>query len=235
MRLLFIIAAFAFSASAEDAPFPAMLGGVVKSDKWTMHRVEGTEEFSGNVRYRNDEYEMRADWGLYNRNTGEFNGSGGIDGARHWPDGTVSRARADKALYRMKEETALLESNPGNLVRIDHSSPAYGVWNSLSKTAFVDQKGHAARLDSDVVITSTSSVAHCDTAVYKYNQGSRHAVFDLYGRPVITGVHEGYDYAVVSDTAAADIALSKFTVDGKVKGWIKPAAGSGYGTSRALN
>ncbi|MFA5161032.1 MAG: hypothetical protein WC421_02190 [Elusimicrobiales bacterium] len=236
MRRIFgmILAVAAVPAFAGDAAVPPMLGGVVKSDKWTMHRAEGTEEFSGNVRYRSDQYEMRADWGLYNRNTGEFRTSGNIDGAKRWPDGALSRARSDKALYRMKEETALLESDAGRLVRIDHSSPVYGVWNSVSKTAFADQNARFARLEKEVVITSTSSVAHCDSAVYRYSEDGRHALFDLYGRPVITGVHDGYDYAVVGDTAAADIAMDKFTITGRVKGWIRPAAGSRHGASRSF-
>ena len=71
--LWLIIPAQVFAGDAKDL----LMGAVVKSDRWTVNRKNNTENFRGNVSFKNPDYSLKADeaiyfhnnktWKLYNR------------------------------------------------------------------------------------------------------------------------------------------------------------------------
>ena len=235
LLLIFVPCALAggeASTAGEKTLYPALIGGVVKSDTWTVRRTKGEEEFEGHVSYRNSEYKVFADWGLYQRNNGLVRLRGNIDGTKYWKDGSVSRSYADKAQYFLKTNSAQLDTNTGGAVKLYQDDPVRGKWNTLSETAFFDGKSGTVKLDRDVAIIGSSSTAHCATALYDYAA----AVFNMQGRPLVTGHSPGYEFAVNGDSATASGFFTAFSVSGKVRGWLRSTTGSPLenGTARAL-
>jgi lipopolysaccharide export system protein LptA len=227
-----LCAAFAAAADAPAAKkngkakkkpvYPAMIGGVVQSDTWDMRRLKGEEEFTGHVFYRNPQYRVKSDWGLYQRLVGIVTLHGNIEGIRYWKDGSISRSYADNAQYFMQDNSAKLYPKQGEKVRLYQDDPAHGAWHTLSDTAFFAGRSELVTLTGDVSIVGSSSTARCDTAVYDYKS----TLFDMQGRPLITGRSQDYEFAVNGDSAAASGFFTDFNVNGGVRGWLRTTSGS---------
>jgi len=204
---------------------PPILGGVVRSVKWFHKKnlpFEDSEEFIGDVSYKNPYYEVKADWALSDRLKNTFFARKNVWGKKIWKDGSVSEVSGDSAQYNRNTQTAQMLPQEGGFVKIKHSEPAHGIWRSLSRKVTFDEKEQQIDLMGDVQIKSEQNNALADKISYYYQSNS----FEFSGDPAIWGTYKDYNFAVTGKHAKADNFFNKIEVKEKVTGWIKNTKGT---------
>lgn len=208
------------AAHGADAKYsmPPVLGGVVRSDKWVMRKKPPEEEFTGNVSYKNPNYDVKADWALYKRAEESVSLKGNVR-AMLKKESEQTRVKAHSAEYKHKTgEIWLYPENDKDKVHIFHDDPKQGNWTSVSRTAYIDQKEQMALLSGTARITDGKM--HSISREARYFNGT--GLFRLTGgRPVVWGIFDKYDFAIQGDKAEASKFYNTVTVEGRTRGWIR--------------
>jgi lipopolysaccharide export system protein LptA len=227
LLLTIFISCVCLGVSASDvikskkADLPPVLGGIVRSDQWVIKKNPPLEEFIGNVSYKNPYYEIKADHAIFNRLTGVFFAEGNVWGKKQWADGSITEMFCHTAEYDRNAQIATAYSNGKGFVKINHTEPKLGSWQSESKKALFDEATQRVDLVGEVSITGEKNNARAEKISYYYEGDS----FEFIGNPVIWGIYKNYDFAVTGKKAKSTDFFNNLEVNEKVKGWIKTKNG----------
>ncbi|MFH1618342.1 MAG: hypothetical protein ABIG11_00395 [bacterium] len=207
---------------------PSLAGGVVRSEKWIIRRDKGEEEFEGNVSYNQGGHQFKADWALYRKNLGRWDAKKNIYGSRLWPDGSRTQCYGDSAEFfqeslpdgRQAGGRSIVYAGESLRVKLIHEEPSYGIWNSLSDKAVLEQKNSTLHLSGNVFFTREDMQSWSDTAIYD-NLSS--TLFLTGGPPVMTGIRNKYDLAMQAESITLLRYPEKITGRGNVRGWVRRA------------
>ncbi len=252
MPILTIFILFYFSAAvcaAENPHMPKTLGGVVRSDKWTIRKTKGEEEFEGNVSYKQGGYLFKSDKAVYNKKENKWRAYGNIYSRKTWETGAETECLSDRSEYLSDGmQGAAFSENSGKQVRIIHSDPGYGKWLGFSDRALWNGKENLLTLaGKTMIIKDTQAAGALQTAGKRKNTAGKElnikylktlsdtAIYDhsnaqmLFsgGRPVIHAVNDEYSFAVQGDAVKILKSEEKMTVSGGTRGWIVPKDSKG--------
>jgi len=196
----------------------ALLGGMVQSDRWIIRKDKMEEEFSGNVSYKNNIYDIRADYGLSNHKEKTFDLRGRIRASMLNKGNKVSLT-AERFFYDRKRDKGFAVPAKGRQLEISY------------KTINNNFKAYADRLDFSEKLSLYKTQGNCElddinNTLYadkmEFNQNN--GVFNAEGgRPVLWGFREDGDYAIQADTMTAHTQDGFFKANGRVRGWVVSA------------
>ena len=92
---------------------PSVLGGIVKSDRWTIYKDKQQEEFSGNVFYDNGVYSFKANYALSERALHRITAKGNVY-LKQKENDTSYEAYADWARFNYKTQHGSLNTTHKN-------------------------------------------------------------------------------------------------------------------------
>ena len=191
-------------------------GGVVSSKEWKVHRgAQKEEEFSGNVRYRNEANTFSSDWALYQHASDIWNARGHVQAEHRMESGDLLQARGDKGYFNRKSESGNMTAKNGvDFTRIAvKGGPDYGhsgrlEWEGREKISLIDHvRTWGPRMES-----------WSDRADYS---DSAQQITLTGGRPVAHKIEGEWTGAVKGDVIKAWKLARRMQADGKTKGWIE--------------
>ena len=193
----------------------ALLGGSVKSDKWLINRDRQEEEFIGNVRYQNEIYDLKADYGLSKRAENTYLLKGNILASQTLPD-TFTQIKAEQIFYNNKtlKGYALAKKN----------KQVEGLYKTQNNTFTLygdrfdfDRKENLLKISSFAELGDLNNTLYGDTIIFNTQSG----LFEAFGkRPVLWGFGIDGDYALQADKITVDTQKNIFKAQGKVDGWL---------------
>ena len=192
--LLSLMILFAATCSASPRTRTAMIGSVVKSEKWNIRRKpHKIEELSGNVTYRKEGRFLRADWALYDHRLKVLKAKGRIR-AEHPAD------EGDKILFR------------GEIARFDEKLQK-GLLRGKNKSDSV----HFERVHATLGSTGNgrAQVLRFDAAQKSFRLEGR--------RPYVTGREARWSTAVQADRITVyegGAENRRIVAQGRTQGWI---------------
>ena len=92
-KFIFLSLVLALSPALCAAQDTALLGGMVQSDRWIIRKDKMEEEFIGNVSYKNDIYNIKADYALSRRKEQTFTLKGNVFASQKKDDLPLGRTR----------------------------------------------------------------------------------------------------------------------------------------------
>ncbi|MDR1124235.1 MAG: LptA/OstA family protein [Elusimicrobiota bacterium] len=206
----------------DDKNMAALLGGMVQSDSWIIRRDKAEEEFSGNVRYENDLYKIRADRGLSQRALRAYTLRGNVYAARE-DETSKAHIKADKIFYNQARDTGYVLPQKGAQLELGYNikngGPAYRFYGDRldfgAKFTSYKLSGWAELDDKDNALYSREMTFDLNTGI-----------FEAYGgRPLLLGFNDDGDYAISADKITAYTGESRYSAQGRVQGWLAPAKG----------
>ncbi|MFA6583131.1 MAG: LptA/OstA family protein [Elusimicrobiaceae bacterium] len=203
----------------EKPSFPPVLGGVVSSKSWKMRREKdhALEIFDGNVNYSNPDYHLQADHVEIDRTAGKATARGGLIGERYWPNGNISKAEADSAIYNLNTKKAEIYPAKNKKTVLIHADKKRGEMRTLSDTVYFDGNGQTILLTGDNTIFGEGITTLSKNTLYNYSTDT----FELYGGPVVWGTYNNYDFAITGSSAVARDFYDNISFDGNIRGWIR--------------
>lgn len=224
---LFISAAL-FAQAKETDKMPSVLGGVVRSDKWTIKREIGEEIFEGKVSYRNANYNFKSDYAIAYKNQGIFKASGKVE-ATYLENGQFkAQAFCDKADYNMDKREGVLTAAKGRQVLLKYKMQSGDIADAYADKVYFYDMQKTVKLMGSVHLKNSEFESKSDSGEFNYTDDSG----ILYGNVMVKGKYTDNDFAVVGSSATIkDFEVINFT--GDVKGWAKTEEGKmvKYGAS----
>lgn len=215
-----LAACLACSAAAQEG---ALIGSVVRSDKWNIKRGDHKiEEFTGNVQYRREGRRLRADWAVYDHDQQTLETRGNLKAEEKLSDGTLAALEGEKGFFdRAVGKGWIIGRRPESgvpllLLRPDGSEQGRGGSQKISW----DLPKREISLEGDAWFEEDRGTVHAATARFNHGQKS----LELLGRrPVITAQGPNWSAAVQADAfkaVALDGGRRRVTGTGRSHGWI---------------
>ncbi|MBI3548336.1 MAG: hypothetical protein HY078_04700 [Elusimicrobia bacterium] len=225
------------AAWAADRASPArpgkLAGTVVRSDDWKIIRGEHeVEELTGNVRYRQTDKEIHADWARHDLTTDQWEARGGVIARFRRGGGDVSEARGERASYDGRSGSGTLRGKSADspIVFLYYSGDGESAGSGpiaprgplrdegTARSMSWDAKAGTIRLDGNVHLNGQDGESWSERA--EYARGSERIV--LTGRrPVLRRTDAKWFGAVQADRVSAANAQRSVDADGKVAGWLR--------------
>jgi lipopolysaccharide transport protein LptA len=102
------------ASSINQKDLAPLLGGLVQSDRWLIHKDKAQEEFIGNVRYSNDTVSLKADHALSDRLNKIYTLRGNVNASYKLPQNATAQISADKVLYDQKSDRGIITASSQN-------------------------------------------------------------------------------------------------------------------------
>lgn len=211
----------AYASSAKKTP--SLAGGVVRSEKWTIRRDKGEEEFEGNVSYHKDEYDFKSDWALYRKKQGHWQARGSLVGVRTWENGNRTECYGSRGEYFQNTGEGAVFSDPPERVRIVHHDLLEGTWQSFSDKALANEKESLLTLSGNVATHGDKSHSLSDTAVY---DNTTSMITFTGGPPVVWGLRDNYTIALQARIIKVFRSAGDMKASGNVRGWFRDEKGT---------
>ena len=108
--VLALLSGAAFAQKQQTEELSAILGGMVKSDRWIIRKDKAEEEFIGNVHYENENYKISADRALSQRSLNVYTLSGNVFAQRS-QDGQTISLQAAKVFFNRKKDSGYAQGS----------------------------------------------------------------------------------------------------------------------------
>ena len=229
---------------------PSVLGGIIQSDSWIIHRDKQQEEFSGHVFYDNGTYTFKADYALSERTLNRFTATGNVYLKQQDQKGSSYEAYAHKAIFNYKTQQGSLTANKTAPVRLIYTDPLQPTVKATAQKVTFDLEQQIFTLEGNVKMErpspegmqtlSANKMIIRQTENYIQLEGNavlsdglrfleaETIVYDgthnqsyAYGsRPLLKGTTEQGTFAIIADRVSSDAEGNKISLDGKVQGWF---------------
>lgn len=215
--LLLIGAGLALGRTGEGPQGQAgVLGGLVSSREWKVRRApEKEEEFIGDVRYRNAESAVAADWALYRHATQSWRARGHVGIEHKLPSGDKVSAKGSEATYDQRTRNGSLSSPE----RVEFTrtplegEPDHGV------ASRADWEGRERMTLAGLVhVWGPRLETWSDRAEFDHAAGTIRLTG---GRPVLRKLEGEWTGAVQADEVRASEKPRRLSAEGKARGWIE--------------
>ena len=234
----------------QKAPsLPQSLGGVLKSDEWTIYKDEEQEEFKGHVSYDNGVYTLRAGYVLSDRKNDTLIATEHVYIKQHEPQSPTYEAYADRAVYHYKTEKGKLTSTSKNPVKLIMTEQTQTVTATARQIDF-DINTQIFTLTGSVFAKRTTpegtQTMQADKVIFKQQEdylyldghalladeqrtlqadtviynGAKNEAHAFGERPLLTGSAEQGTFAIIADNVSSDAAGDVVVLDGNVQGWL---------------
>ena len=213
--LLSVLFCFAPLFALAEQDLSALLGGSVQSDKWLINRDKEQEEFIGNVRYKNDIYSLKADYGLSDRRAKTYLVKGNILASQTLPE-TFTQLKAERFFYNNKTLKGYALAKKNQQVEIlyktlNNTFTLYGDRIDFDKKEnFIQASGYSE-------LNDLNNTLYADIITFNTQSG----IFEAFGkRPVLWGFGIDGDYALQADKITVDTQKNAFKAKGNIQGWV---------------
>lgn len=247
LSVLLILTACA--ASAQMIP-EGLLGGMLKSDKWTILKDKKIEEFTGNVRYDSEFYKLRAGHAVSDRAKNVFTLTTDVYLMNKDTDGQTAEVTADNIVFNLNTFSGTAREGNKTPLTIVYSADGYTLEASGKKAAFntaresLDLDGNARvkyttpedfllGFSGKAFINRTAGTlllednVNLDTSMYSA-AADRVYVDRVSGeleisgsRPVLTADKEEFLLVIQAEKFEGDLNARAFRGTGKINGWIQ--------------
>lgn len=164
---------------------------------------------------QNPVYEVYADWGRYNYQTGK----GLLKSTTKNPvrlimtdsEQTIT-AQAKKADFNTTSQLFTLQDN----VFAKRITPQ-GTQTMQADKAILKQQEDYLYLSGHAMLSDGQQTLQADTIIYNGAKNEAHA---FGARPLLTGSNEQGTFAIIADNVSSDAQGNQVTLDGRVQGWL---------------
>ncbi|HOI43504.1 MAG TPA: LptA/OstA family protein [Elusimicrobiales bacterium] len=205
------------SPQGKDKRDDILMGSVVKSESWSMDRNTDTEHFTGNVRFSNPGYSLRADEAVYYRGRREWSVKGQVAVRRLLEDGSTVDLACDRGRYAEEGEKAELFRGAES-VRSVYTAKDGRALKARSDRLLASGAENLMTFEKDFSLTSENIVIVSSRAVYDDTAASFLITGD---RPLAAGVNEDYNFAMSADRLLFFRDSRDMKASGGVAGWVK--------------
>ena len=224
MRKSIFIIILAMAAPLSALPKDELLAGsVVKSDKWTMDRVNDREIFDGTVSFRNAVYNLKADHAVYTRKTQIWTVRGSVYCLRKFVDGSNLELYCDNGTYdeNLQKSELFRGEEP---IRMKHIAPDGKILKGRCDRINADNAKAAMDFLGNFYLQTENMETFSANGFYSDAERS----FLIYGStPVAIGSREGRDFAMTGEKMKYFKDTGDLKLYNNVAGWVKavkPAA-----------
>ena len=217
-KFIFLSLVLALSPALCAAQDTALLGGMVQSDRWIIRKDKMEEEFIGNVSYKNDIYNIKADYALSRRKEQTFTLKGNVFASQK-KDGATAQITADNFFYDNKTGKGYALPKKNAQVSAVYTTPANRLKAFGNKLDFKD-KFSVFEMNGNCELDEINNTLYADKMLFNTDSG----LFTANGnRPVLWGFNPDGDYAIQADTITAQTKEGFFKAQGRVQGWVVSA------------
>lgn len=136
---------------------PSALGGIVKSDNWTVYRDKQQEEFSGHVFYDNGTYTFKSDYALSERAYHRLTAKGNVYLRQKETNGTTYEAYAHMARFNYKTQQGTLQArNASTPVKLIYTPEKGTPITATAEKVTIDLAKQIYTLEGNVHVERTS-------------------------------------------------------------------------------
>lgn len=234
----------------QKAPaWPESLGGLVKSDEWTIYKDAQQEEMKGHVSYDNGVYAFNAGYLLSDRKNQTITAQQQVYIKQHEPQSPTYEAYADWARYYYQTGKGQLKSTSKNPLRLVITDVAQTV-TATAKQADFNTQTQVFILKGQVVATRVTpegtQTMHADKVTFKQKEdyvhlegnaflsdelrtlqadtiiynGAQNEAHAFGARPLVTGSAQQGTFAIIADEVSSDAEGTRVTLNGQVQGWL---------------
>ena len=220
MRNIFLLILFLFFSpfafcQVQDEDLSALLGGMVKSDKWIIRKDVFEEEFIGNVHYENDTYKVSADRALSKRKLKNYELSGNVFLSRK--DGeNILTLTADKVFYDQNKDLGFAKKGKKEQVKILYHTPE-NIYTLLADEVKFSKQASFFEIIGKVKLSDKNNTLNAEEATFNRTSGIFEA---LKVRPMIIGKNEDGSYAIEADKITINTNTQEFNAKGNSQGWL---------------
>ena len=216
--ILFLSSAAAFAQNEKPQELSALLGGMVKSDRWIIRKDKAEEEFIGNVRYENENYKISADRALSQRSLNAYTLSGNVY-AQRTQDGQSVSLQASKVFFSRKRDAGYAQGSKKKQIKASFSNPN-NTFNLYADRVDFSNKFSLFQAEGDCELSDINNTLYSGKMTFDVPSG----VFTATERrPTLFGFNDDGDYALQADVITADNKNGVYKASGGVRGWITPA------------
>lgn len=215
-----LILLLAPGARAQDKS--AMMGSVVKSDRWrVIRRPQQIEELTGDVVYEKEGRRLRSDWALYNHDSEVLEAKGGIVLEQKTGENGVFEVRGASGRHERKTGEGRLDG-PGEKPLLFTRKSAVGapVGRGRAGHAAWNTRQERLYLHDDVYYYDEEGDMRAQKIAYDRREESIHLSG---GRPVLTGRQKDWSAAVQADAITAYRRVPqgrRVVAEGRTRGWL---------------
>ena len=214
--LLFAFLLMPAFCQAQDVT--ALLGGMVKSDRWLIRKDKMEEEFIGNVSYANDMYTVKADYGLSERKKQNFTLKGNVYASRK-ENSSKAEVTADTFFYNKTNDSGFALPAAKKQISAVYTTQANRLKTFSNRLDFKN-KFSLFELTGNCELQDINNTLYAQNMVFNTQTG----IFNAQGgRPVLWGFSPNGDYAIQADNITAQTKEGFFKAEGKVEGWVVSA------------
>lgn len=186
------------------AQLPAVLGGVISSERWVIYKDKEQEEFEGNVSYDNGTYLFRAQYALSERKKNLFTAKKQVYARKNETDGSYYELYADKAVYNYSTADGSATANKGKKIKLIYHDTKGTLVTALAQKADFNIKQKVYHLSGDVLVTHQDPLGKISTLkADKISADQTNNRAFLQGNAVV----ENADYRLQSQTIEYDGTL----------------------------
>lgn len=212
---------FISSLHAGDAK-DLLMGAVVKSDRWKVNRKNNTENFSGNVSFKNPDYNLKADKAVYFHDEKRWLLQDSVYAKRNLEKDSSIEIWCDKGIYLEKDEYAELAKGK-NPVKMKFTSQD-GVIDGKTDKLSADNKEGQMLFTGNFFLTTENIKLFSAQGTYLRDTDN----FFLHdtepsteGMPLAVGKREGNNFALRAETMDFYKETRDLKCKKRVTGWVK--------------
>ena len=183
------------------AQLPAVLGGVISSERWVIYKDKEQEEFEGDVSYDNGTYLFRAQYALSDRKKNLFTAKKQVYARKNETDKSYYELYADKATYQYSTADGTATANKGKRIKLIYHDAKGALVTALAQKADFNVKQKVYHLTGNVLVTHQDPLGKVSTLKadkISADQANNRAF--LQGNAVV----ENADYRLQSQTIEYD-------------------------------
>ncbi|MBI4056470.1 MAG: hypothetical protein HY399_02875, partial [Elusimicrobia bacterium] len=91
---------------------PKLTGAVVRSDRWTVRRAAGEEEFEGNVTYDQLGEHLESDWALHKKPENRWMMRGRVRAEKKFENGDIMNLTGETGQFWVLQQKGQMSGNP---------------------------------------------------------------------------------------------------------------------------
>lgn len=146
-----------------SSQMPAVLGGVVSSDRWVVYKEKEEEEFEGNVHYDNGVYVFRSGYALSQRKQNLFTAKDNVYARKNEQDGGWYELYADKAVYNYQTGAGRAEASANKKIKLVYKTAKGDLITATARRADFNTKQETYRLSGGAFVTHKDALGKVST------------------------------------------------------------------------